>query len=646
MGDTTEKRLTWRREWTPLFLARPIDPVAVSNFYKVGLLGVALTLLFLQLIYVGLVAAMAWLTYQYVLLMPGIFSVTRVNALSIPLVLAPVAAGAIATFFLLKPLLSRVPKEEDLYVLERDDEPVLFEFIDRLCGVVGSPSPRRIAIDLQVNASARLNRGWWSLIRGDLALTIGLPLVEGLTLRQFSGVLAHEFGHFSQKAGLRLHFLISTSRNWFARVAYERDHWDEQLEEWNASAGWRLKIVTGLANLTVKMSRAILRGLLNVGNRAGAWFSRQMEFDADRHEAGLIGQHVFYQTTHRLEELNHASRRAWQSVNQAWQLSKLPADVPLLIGEIDRKASGLDRASLSEALLQSETGQWDSHPSPKDRIANVEGLAGAVATTGDWGEDVPASVLFHNYSRICQHTTHQRYVRDLAGDLQKAELLSGPAFADDQTEHWRSQDSLRSLFGSSTFPGRWFRIGEAKELRVVLSETAADAEYWQLLDEWLNRHAGLHFLEAGGRIQPESFNLRNGEVTDARAAVAETWNRLQAEMNRLRETYSSVTGLLDITPELRDAYTCLSAEQDNLLELRAAVHDASILNANLHLLPAGSVVDTSISQLTGDITARLKQDPYLAAQLPATAHADASLLLSWADQISDRILARLNPHNL
>lgn len=58
---------------------------------------------------------------------------------------------------------------------------------------------------------------------------IGMPLVAGLDMRQFAGVLAHEFGHFSQGVGMRLTYIIRSISHWFTRVVYERDSWDEWL---------------------------------------------------------------------------------------------------------------------------------------------------------------------------------------------------------------------------------------------------------------------------------------------------------------------------------------------------------------------------------------------------------------------------------
>ena len=55
-----------------------------------------------------------------------------------------------------------------------------------------------------------------------MVLLIGLPLAAGLSLRQFAGVLAHEFGHFSQGFGMRLTYVIRSINIWFMRVVYER----------------------------------------------------------------------------------------------------------------------------------------------------------------------------------------------------------------------------------------------------------------------------------------------------------------------------------------------------------------------------------------------------------------------------------------
>src|SRR6185503_19433346 len=106
------------------------------------------------------------------------------------------------------------PKEAANIVLDPAREPLLFNFVKRICALVGAPAPCRVDVDCQVNASASLRRALWSK---DLVLTIGMPLASGLNMPQFAGVLAHEFGHFAQGAGMRLTYIIRQINFWFAR---------------------------------------------------------------------------------------------------------------------------------------------------------------------------------------------------------------------------------------------------------------------------------------------------------------------------------------------------------------------------------------------------------------------------------------------
>ena len=121
----------------------------------------------------------------------------------------------VVVVFMLKPLFARPARPPQRQGLDPDQEPLLFSFIENICRTVGAPSPERIEVDCQVNASARLDNGPLAP-RRRLVLTIGLPLAAGLNLKEFAGVMAHEFGHFSQSAGMRLSYLIRSINHWFA----------------------------------------------------------------------------------------------------------------------------------------------------------------------------------------------------------------------------------------------------------------------------------------------------------------------------------------------------------------------------------------------------------------------------------------------
>src|SRR5258708_28474438 len=114
-----------------------------------------------------------------------------------------------------------------------------------------------------------------------------------MSLRQLSGVLAHEFGHFSQGAGMRLTYVIRSIGFWFVRVVYERDAWDEWLTEQAAnSEGWYVMVVQ-FTRGCVWFTRRILWVLMWIGQFVSCFLLRQMEFDADRHEARFAGSETF-----------------------------------------------------------------------------------------------------------------------------------------------------------------------------------------------------------------------------------------------------------------------------------------------------------------------------------------------------------------
>lgn len=295
-----------------------IDPIRTTPTYRLGIIAVWLVMVLLPVVYIALIALVAYGVYWHTVNNVGMLEHGRGKGkiLVLTAYLAPLIAGSIMVLFMMKPLFARAPKRPKKQSLTREHEPLLFEFVDRLCKAVGSPIPKRIDIDCQVNASASFRHGFWSMLRGnDLVLTIGMPLVMGFSLRQFAGVLAHEFGHFAQAAGMRLSYIIRSINFWFVRVVYERDAWDVWLESTAKGLDLRLSWVLHLARLFVWLSRRCLWLLMIVGHAVSGYLMRQMEYDADRHECRLAGSDEFASTMRRLIELNVGNSRAQQSTN-------------------------------------------------------------------------------------------------------------------------------------------------------------------------------------------------------------------------------------------------------------------------------------------------------------------------------------------
>lgn len=310
-----------------------ITPTRVPPLYQAGLGVVALAMVLLPLVYIALIVAVGWLVWWHLMNDIAIFDHVRGRAVVLALLayLGPGVVGLIFVLFLIKPLFSRAPKAPPSFKLSEADEPLLFDFVKKICGLVGAPVPREIRLDTQVNASAGFRRGWLSFFGNDLVLVIGLPLAAGMSMRQVAGVLAHEFGHFAQGAGMRFNYIIRSVNGWFARVVYERDHWDDKLDGWAQADHWGIKAVFMLAKGGVWLGRKILWCLMNFGHAISCFMSRQMEFDADSYEAKLAGSSEFPRTAERLRLLGAAHGAAMQDAYQTYQNRELPDDLPYLV---------------------------------------------------------------------------------------------------------------------------------------------------------------------------------------------------------------------------------------------------------------------------------------------------------------------------
>src|SRR5260221_3295 len=311
-----------------------IPPTHVSMLYTAGLLLVAAMMVLLPALYVGMVGLAGWATYLWATHFASLLTYyehrsARIFLFQLLCYITPLFAGVVLVLFMVKPLFARRPSQAQPLALNPGAEPLLFAFIAKICQIVGAPMPKRIDLDCQLNASASFRRGALSLLGNDLVLTTGLPLAAGLNLREFAGVLAHEFGHFTQGFGMRLSYVILGVNAWFARVVYERDAWDVTLEEMAESTDSWVAIIIGLARLAVWFSRQILKVLMVSGHAIGCFMLRQIEYDADSYEIKLPGSEAFETTNRRIHVLNLILERSYKNIRSSWNMKHhFPEDFP------------------------------------------------------------------------------------------------------------------------------------------------------------------------------------------------------------------------------------------------------------------------------------------------------------------------------
>ena len=376
--------------------------------YRLGIVVVSVVMVLLPLCYLGLIAMVGFGLYFYAVHGVGIVGSVhgRAGLYTLLVYLAPLAAGAILILFMIKPLFARPAGQDRIRSITPRSDPLLFAFVERLCEAVGAPMPRRIDVNVEVNASAGFRRGFLSMLSGnDLVLTIGLPLAAGLDLRQFAGVLAHEFGHFSQGAGMRLTYLIRAISFWLTRVVYQRDEWDERLAAWAEELDVRLGIVLHLARLCVWATRRVLWVFMMVGHAVAGMMLRQMEFDADRQETWLAGSDAFEATSRRIAVLAMASQGAQADLGFFYQEGRLGDNLPRLIMANVEQIPQEALAALEKHLDGETTGWLDTHPCHKARVQNAR----RESAPGIFRLDLPATVLFGDFDHLSQSATWDYY---------------------------------------------------------------------------------------------------------------------------------------------------------------------------------------------------------------------------------------------
>jgi Zn-dependent protease with chaperone function len=399
-------------------LESKIKRVRPSLLYRIQLLLTALVMAMLPLVYLAMIGAALYGVYYHATVNFTILESrgdVRGRAIAY---LAPIVAGLAVVAALVKPLLARPAAGISPRPLKREDEPMLFEFVDRLCKCVRAPRPSRIQVDCEVNAAASPRRGLFSLLTGNLTLTVGLPLVQGLTLRQFAGVLAHEFGHFGQGGAMTLCYLIRRVNGWFAQVVYGEDTWDV----WLASVGRHGLagiLIAMVTRLCIWLVKCILFCLMWFGHFISCGMMRQMEYDADRYEARVAGEGAFEQTMRRILLMDGAWRMTQGDLSQAWEEKRLGDHLPALIENNCDRMPEPARIAFVKAAFEAKTRMFDTHPSPAARVRRAAREKGE----GILNDDGPASILFRRYDALCKTVTMDFYAGRLGPRIAEAKLV-------------------------------------------------------------------------------------------------------------------------------------------------------------------------------------------------------------------------------
>ncbi len=505
-----------------------VPPLRPPAIYRLGLLVVAAAMVLVPAVYVGLVGLVAW----------GVYAVWEHS-------LVLTGLGGVLVLFMIKPLFAPGAPPPSPREVKREDQPLLFAFLDRLARAVDAPAPRQVLVTVDVNAAANL-RGFWSMLRGDdLVLYIGLPLVAGLETRQLAGVLAHELGHFSQRAGMRLTYIIIMVNTWLSRVVFERDAWDERLLRWSSTKGFFVGALLVVARACIWLTRKVLWLLMAAGNLMSLFLMRQMEYDADRYQVHLTGRRTFEATARREEYLSASLAVAGADLSEFWSERRLPDSLPALVAANEQQIPPEVQQLIDQHLAEQEPSLLASHPPTAMRIARAAGHHDAPL----FDHPGAAEELFDGFHALCVEVSLVYYNEVIDEEVTPAHLRPVEELLQRQKRRSEDFEALRRYFQDAVSVHRplWLPDevdhADVEEALAALEQdrrsmTESGESYHQQLRRYDTldsrkeelRHATV-LQQSGFRLEKDAFDLPD-PTPEAVARAAEKVRRQLEELGQ------------------------------------------------------------------------------------------------------------------
>ena len=266
-------------------------------------------------------------------------------------------------------------------------EPKLFKFINDIVEEVHTDFPKKIYVSTEVNASVFYDSNFWSMffpIKKNLQ--IGLGLVNTITEQEFKAILAHEFGHFSQKS-MKVGSYVYNVNQVIFNMLYDNESFDQMIQKWANISGY-FSIFVAIAVKIIGGIQWILKKMYDYININYLALSREMEFHADEVAANVAGYLPLKESLLRMDLADHSynsvinfyenklsenikSENIYKEQNFVLNFLANESELPFknnlpLVSAID-----LSKYNKSKLIIKD---QWASHPSTEDRIANLERL--------------------------------------------------------------------------------------------------------------------------------------------------------------------------------------------------------------------------------------------------------------------------------
>ncbi|MHA4895907.1 M48 family metalloprotease [Pedobacter sp. PWIIR3] len=319
------------------------------------------------------------------------YTIVMLKAMSITVMVAIgfLGMGFLIFYFLIKFVFSSAKKMDRSHLLEikEQQQPELFKLIRELVAEVQTQFPKKVYLSSEVNAAVFYDSNFWSMffpVRKNLQ--IGIGLMNTVSVIELKAILAHEFGHFSQRS-MKVGSYVYNVNKVIYNMLYDNDGYSSMLNRWSSASSYFIIFSKG-ALLVVQGIQYVLMKVYRVLNLNYMALSREMEFHADAVAASVTGSAPLANSLLRmglasqslstvldyyggkitdLQKTNNFYPQQYFILNHLAKAEGLPVEggLPNITTEVYKKFNK------TKLVLDD---QWSSHPSTDERVRRLLAL--------------------------------------------------------------------------------------------------------------------------------------------------------------------------------------------------------------------------------------------------------------------------------
>jgi len=316
----------------------------------------------------------------------GIFIISiKVSIITIILGLGIFTLGSLVLYYSIKFILSIFQKIEynGIEIFEKDN-PELFQLITKTANEVGVDTPKKVFILGGIGAYVSYSNNLKSLIFPTRKnLSIGIGLLYGVTENELKAVLAHEFGHFSQKSMIVGSYVGNISKI-VENVLYSNKSLKEDVDNIED-----INQLVGIISLGAVAYNKLIESVLKIIHKQLEFnylkLSREMEYHADKIATNVVGMQIMSKPLLRIELYEYAYNELIPFFMQLQDKRKYSENIyENMLQLVDFYVEHFDLDTVNNlpnvefnkfnqnySLIQLED-LWSTHPELDKRLKNIE----------------------------------------------------------------------------------------------------------------------------------------------------------------------------------------------------------------------------------------------------------------------------------